>query len=149
MAPQRIEQTCAGGVVVRRQPGGMDVCLVFRTRHHQPAWGLPKGHQQDGESLAVTALREVREETGLVAQILEPLGSARYQFALPDDPATYEKTVHFFLMRATGGSLDDHDAEVEEARWMPLDQALAQITHANEREMVRAAAKALSDYSTP
>jgi len=144
MGPPRVEQTCAGGVVVRPQPPGVEVCVVFRTRRGQPTWGLPKGHVEAGESLAEAALREVREETGLRGRILQPLGSLCYRFTLPDDPHAYEKTIHVFLMCSTGGSLDAHDAEVVEARWWSLDQAMERLTYENERDVLRAASQALA-----
>ncbi len=123
----------AGGVVVRdgqvavivpvkRGPGGIRVL------------GLPKGHPDPGESAEEAATREVREETGLTAELVEPLGETRYSYERRG--RTIQKRVAFFLFRYVSGSLEDHDHEIEQARWLPLERAAAELTYAGEREMV-------------
>ena len=145
--PDPIPQTCAGGVVVRQRAGRDEVCLVRRARHGPQTWNLPKGHPEPGEDLAATAVREVREETGLTGRILAPLQPIQYQFTLKDSPATYAKTVHFFLMKSVAGSVSDHDAEVLEARWMSFEDALARLTYDNERQVLRQAKDYLIEHS--
>ena len=98
---------------------------------------LPKGHVDPGESALEAAEREVREETGVVAEPVCELGEARYWYRR--DGRTIGKTVTFYLFRYVDGDTSDHDEEVEEARWMPLSEARKALTHAAEREMVELA----------
>jgi 8-oxo-dGTP pyrophosphatase MutT (NUDIX family) len=104
---------------------------------------LPKGHPEDGESPGEAALREVREEAGVVARLVEPLGDVRYWYTR--EGRRIAKVVSFFLLDYVSGEVDDHDLEVEHARWMPLEQAARELTYAGEREM---AARALSRTRT-
>ena len=104
---------------------------------------LPKGHPEDGESPGEAALREVREEAGVVARLIEPLGDVRYWYTR--EGRRIAKVVSFFLLDYVSGEVDDHDLEVEHARWMPLEQAARELTYAGEREM---AARALSRTRT-
>ena len=129
--------TSAGGVVYRFQDGRLELVLCGRTELGQ--WSLPKGSPEPGETLEQTALREVREETGLEIELVAPLGSITYWFTSPEEGARFRKTVHFFLMRPLGGSLDKHDPEFDEARWYPLEQALEVMSYRNERHVVRLA----------
>jgi 8-oxo-dGTP pyrophosphatase MutT (NUDIX family) len=98
---------------------------------------LPKGHPEDGESPVDAALREVREEAGVEARLVEPLGDVRYWYTRGG--RRIAKVVSFFLLQYVSGEVDDHDFEVEHACWMPLEQAARELTYAGEREMVRRA----------
>lgn len=128
--------TSAGGVVHRFHDGKLQVALVHRRA--PLLWALPKGTPDAGETTEETALRETREETGLEVEIVRPLRSIRYFFVR--GTTRFNKTVHFFLMRPIGGSLDAHDAEFDEARWVDLTEALAILNHATERSVVEEAA---------
>ncbi len=134
------ERTSAGGVVVRTD-GGIEVCLIRPSG--RTVWGLPKGGVEAGETLAETALREIAEETGLQGLVEQELGAIDYTFYSREQGGRVHKTVHYFLVRATGGDTSRHDDEVSDARWMRLRQALRLMTYPNEREMVRRAAAAL------
>ena len=134
-------QVSAGGVVVRSRGRSWEVALI--ARQGTKIWCLPKGHLETGETLEQAALREVREETGLTAKILERLGEISYWFRDKELPGRLFKTVHFFLMRATGGSITDHDFEVDEVRWYPVLAALKRMTYPSERKLVRQAQQAL------
>ena len=136
-------QIAAGGVLVRRSRGHYEVCLTLRQRHG-PAWDLPKGHLEGGEETAAAALREVREETGCTAVILESLGSISYQFSVPGQTVPVAKTVHFYLMGVTGGHPELHDEETVEARWMTLDEAMANLAHDKERRILQHAQQLLA-----
>ena len=104
---------------------------------------LPKGHPEEGESPSQAALREVREEAGVVARLVEPLGDVRYWYTR--NRRRIAKVVTFFLLAYVSGEVDDHDFEVEHARWMALEDAAHDLTYAGEREM---AARALSRTGT-
>ena len=104
---------------------------------------LPKGHVDPGETPAVTALREVREEAGVDATLREQLGDVRYFYMR--EGRRIAKVVTFFLLAYVSGEVEDHDSEVEQARWMALEDAARELTYAGEREM---AARALSRTRT-
>lgn len=121
----------------RRTDRRVDVALIARTTpSKRRIWALPKGWVEPGETVPDAALREIREETGLTGRLVEPLGQIEYSFYSPRDHARIHKTVHFFLVEYVSGDTADHDREVEEARWWPLDAALEQMTYDSEREMM-------------
>ncbi|MCC7366356.1 MAG: NUDIX hydrolase [Dehalococcoidia bacterium] len=130
----------AGGVVYRRAGDGT-VEVVLCGRPSEKLWGLPKGTPDDGEAIEHTALREVREETGLEAVIVQKLGSIDYWFMA--NGVRYHKWVHHWLMEPTGGDLGDHDHEFEAVEWVPIDQAFRRLTFENERRMVAEASRLL------
>jgi 8-oxo-dGTP pyrophosphatase MutT (NUDIX family) len=124
----------AGGLVVAAGEDGASVVLIAVEKGGSVKWALPKGHFDKGETREQTALREVREETGLEVEILEPLATIDYWFV--EKRVRYHKYVHYFLMRSTGGSLDDHDDEVVEVAWFGVEAALERMAYPNERELV-------------
>ena len=132
--------TSAGGVVYRHVDGRIQVALAHR--RNPTLWALPKGTPDSGETVEETAVRETREETGLQVEIERQLSSIRYFFVRGS--TRFHKTVHFFLMRAVGGSPDEHDHEFDEVRWLDIPEALALMTHATERSVVEEAATMLA-----
>src|SRR5699024_3252847 len=94
--------------------------LIGRLRSGKLRWSMPKGHIEPGETLEQTAIREVREETGIHGHILEVLGDFDYTFQ--EYGKRIHKRVHHFLLRAVGGELSDEDAEVSEVDWVDLDK---------------------------
>jgi 8-oxo-dGTP pyrophosphatase MutT (NUDIX family) len=132
----------AGGVVYQRDGDEIEVVLASRrTRRGQLAWGLAKGGIEDEETMEDAAIREVREETGLLAEIEASLGETRYFYVWEN--VRIRKTVHFFLMRHTGGDVDDRDDEMEEIRWFPLERALKRAAYRGERDVLQRAAELL------
>lgn len=142
--PQRwkvVDVVSAGGIVYRRGPDGVEVVLCGRTE--DGIWGLPKGTPEPGESLEETAVREVSEETGLEVRIEKKVGTITYWFARPDEGVRYHKTVHHYLMTATGGDVANHDHEYDVVAWMPASQALETLTYDNERNILHQALEAI------
>jgi 8-oxo-dGTP pyrophosphatase MutT (NUDIX family) len=132
----------AGGVVYRRDGEEIEVVLASRrTRRGELAWGLAKGGIEEDESTEDAAVREVREETGMTAEIEASLGETRYFYVWED--VRIRKTVHFFLMRHTGGNVEDRDDEMEEIRWFPLERALKRAAYRGERDVLGRAAEML------
>jgi 8-oxo-dGTP pyrophosphatase MutT (NUDIX family) len=154
----------AGGVVFRHAaaaaspahasagaPASVEIALVGRTR--LDIWVLPKGTPQSGEDIASTALREVREETGLLTRIVGELGSIHYTFTRAGK--RFHKEVFHYLLEATGGDVSLHDTEYDEARWFPFDEAHSRLTFQNEAELLHRARPliervlASEDYGPP
>jgi 8-oxo-dGTP pyrophosphatase MutT (NUDIX family) len=118
------------------------VVPVQRDANRRPVLALPKGHLDEGETAEAAAIREVTEETGVNADLIDKLGDVEY---------TYErrgrrraKRVTFYLFEYRSGSLEDHDHEIDNARWMPLEEAARSLTYPGEREIVRRAMSRLS-----
>ncbi len=119
---------------------GDEVLVIVPTRRAadgRRVLALPKGHLDDAETAEEAAIREVREEGGVEADLISHLGDVRYWYrrrgrAVP-------KRVSFFLFRYRSGDPADHDDEVEEARWMPLSEASTALSYEGERQMVRRA----------
>ncbi|HEV8243582.1 MAG TPA: NUDIX hydrolase [Nitrospirales bacterium] len=134
-----VHRISSGGVVFRPAGATHEVALIRVSRADGHAWTLPKGWVERGEDLEQTAVREVREETGLRAKVLRKLGEITYEFYAKPDRSRVHKTVHVFLLECLGGDTAEHDDEVEEVRWFTLDEAVRTLTYKNEREMLEKA----------
>ena len=131
----------AGGAVVR----GGDVIVVVpvkRDAQRRRVLVLPKGHLDPGETDEAAAVREVAEETGVDAELIDKLGDVEYSYERRG--RRRNKRVAFYLFEYRSGRLEDHDHEIEEARWMPLNEAVRDLTYKGEREIVRRALSRLS-----
>jgi 8-oxo-dGTP pyrophosphatase MutT (NUDIX family) len=127
----------AGGVVCQMNSGRLETVLCGRS---QPVrWSLAKGTPDAGETLEQTALREVREETGLEVKIDGSLGSIDYWFADREKDVRYHKTVHFYLMVPVGGATDQHDPEFDVVQWFDAKEALKTLAYANEVNVLQRA----------
>ncbi len=136
---RRATATSAGGIVVRTIAGVPHVVAGRRRRERDGgSWTLPKGTPNPPETLEQTALREVAEETGLQVRIVAPIDRIEYVFVTAG--ARIHKTVHYWLMEATGGDLAGHDHEFDEVRWVPLAEAPGLLTFETERALVERAA---------
>ena len=131
-------ETSYGGVTVR---GGE--LLVITPAGRRRITALPKGGPRAGESGRDTAAREVREETGVTVDVGERLGEVSYVYRR--EGRRIRKVVHFFLCTFVSGSTDDHDHEVDDARWIPLEEARTALTYEGERRLV---ARAVSRLAT-
>ncbi len=129
------EHFSAGGVVYKLVDGQIHVVLCGREQ--PPLWGLPKGTPNEGETPERTALREVREETGLEVSLEQELGEIEYWFGKPG--ARVHKRVKFYLMSPTGGRTEDHDPEFDLVVWYPYEEALKLMTYNTETEIMKKA----------
>jgi 8-oxo-dGTP pyrophosphatase MutT (NUDIX family) len=137
-----LREFSAGGVLVRIVRGRPMLAAIRPRGKPEGLWALPKGQIDPGESPAETAVREVREETGVSGRLVEKLGDVRYVYAR--DGERVFKVVSFFLLRAGRGRIGEIEermrVEVAEARWLPLHAAPELLAYRGEREM---AARAL------
>jgi 8-oxo-dGTP diphosphatase len=132
MTAERPSQTdvvqAAGGLVVRRQDGLLEIVIVHRPVQHD--WSFPKGKLEAGETFEIAALREVREETGMSCELLRFIGHTEYV-----DRKGRPKAVAYWIMEATGGFFSPNE-EVDELRWVSLDGAARLLSYPRDRELV-------------
>lgn len=134
----------AGGVVWRRTESG-EVEVVLCGRNSDRLWCLPKGTPDAGETIEQTAEREVREETGLVVQRGESLGTIEYWFTASG--IRYHKFVHHWLMQPVGGDTADHDHEFDEVRWVSGEQARRMLKYRDEKRILDEALRMLESVA--
>lgn len=143
-----VEEISAGGVVVETHDGGLRVAIIARiNRGGRLEWCLPKGHPEGEEGYAEAAVREIEEETGIAGDVLAPLGSIDYWFTVSGHRV--HKTVHHFLLRATGGFLtieNDPDHEAVDVAWVPLAELGRKLSFPNERRITDLARDLLPAY---
>jgi ADP-ribose pyrophosphatase YjhB (NUDIX family) len=139
-----VEETSAGGLVVDRSGEVPRAALIARhDRRGRLVWSLPKGHLEAGETPEDAAVREVEEETGIRGRVLAPLGVIDFWFVVED--RRIHKTVHHYLLEASGGELSDEDVEVVEVAWVPLDDVAGRLAYADERRLLARATELLAD----
>jgi len=135
----------AGGVVVRRLRGEWKMAAIRPAGKKPGVWALPKGNIGAGEKPDATALREVTEETGVEARLVEKLGDVRYVYTW--DGERIFKVVSFYLLRYSRGRLGDLPPEtaheVDEASWLPLQEAPRLLAYGGERKMAEKAISAV------
>ncbi|MFZ0041016.1 MAG: NUDIX domain-containing protein [Solirubrobacteraceae bacterium] len=107
---------------------------VKRAADGTPVLGLPKGHLDGDETAEQAAQREVAEEAGVQTDLIEELGDVHYHYERKGRPIA--KRVRFFLFNYRSGDVADHDHEIEDARWMTLEEAARELTYPGERDMV-------------
>ena len=130
------EQISAGGVVFRRDSERIDIVIVAVGGNSR--WQLPKGLVEKDERPEIAAVREAREEGGIDSEVVEHIETVEYWYAGLDggERVRFHKRVHFYLLRYLSGDTSNHDWEVNEARWVPVDDAASQLAFDNERRVV-------------
>jgi ADP-ribose pyrophosphatase YjhB (NUDIX family) len=140
----RVDEFSAGGIVVDRTTEPPRVAVIARRdRNGRLAWSLPKGHVEEGETVEAAAIREVAEETGITGRIINDLGSIDFWFVAPD--RRVHKTVHHFLLEATGGELSADDVEVDDVAWISIDDLADRLAYPDERTLVQRARAYLAE----
>jgi 8-oxo-dGTP pyrophosphatase MutT (NUDIX family) len=132
-----VRQVSAGGVVYREAPSGVEVALIRVGEADR--WQLPKGIVEEDEAGEAAALREVREETGVEADLLAPLDTIEYWYygKRNGSPVRFHKFVHFYLLKhlSTGTPEEDMEA-IKEVRWVGLDEAEEMLAFLNEKRIL-------------
>jgi 8-oxo-dGTP pyrophosphatase MutT (NUDIX family) len=139
------EQVSAGGVVFRREDTRVDVVIIAVGGNNR--WQLPKGLVEKDEKPEIAAVREAREEGGADSEVVEHIETVEYWYAGLDkgERVRFHKRVHFYLLRYLSGDTSDHDWEVNEARWVPIDDASSQLAFDNERRVVERAKQLIGE----
>ena len=148
LTPSRIptrDQTSAGGIAVRRTEAGWEAAITLVASRSKPRWQLPKGLVDPGETPEIAAVREVREEAGVDAEILAPIEVVEYWYYGTEagGRVRYHKRVHFFLLEYRSGDVADHDREVMQARWVSLPEATEMLAFDSERRVAERAREML------
>lgn len=140
-----MDQVSAGGVAFRWRDAEPEVAIV-RVKP-KLRWQLPKGIVDEGETPQVTAVREVREEGGVQTELIKLIETIEYWYRSVKygKPVRYHKFVHFYLLQYKSGDVSDHDQEVEEARWVSIDEAIELLEFKNEREVVEKARRMIQE----
>jgi 8-oxo-dGTP pyrophosphatase MutT (NUDIX family) len=130
-----VREVSAGGLVVD-DPHAPTVGLLIahRLRSGALVWSLPKGHIEQGETPEQAAVREVREETGITARVLAPLGVTDYWFVQAQ--RRIHKWVHHHVLVDPSGDLSTDDVEIEDVAWVPVDDLVGRLHHRDERSLV-------------
>ena len=137
----KIHVWSAGGVVVRKKNNQTEVLICERFSENLIA--LPKGKPNEGEYEAATAIREVREETGINAIIKNKIKDIFYSFESPN--GIINKKVSFFLMEKIDGEISNHDDEFDKVYWEKCDSALKKLSHQGEKDVLEKAIELAKD----
>ena len=137
----------SGGVVFRRSNEAVEVALIEVESAKGKVWSLPKGLKEEGENLARTAHREVREETGLDGRIVGKIDDIHYFYSEKNAEGTkrFFKIVYFFLMEYSGGDVVNHDKEVVDCKWFPIEEAIRAVAYKDEREILEKAREVIKE----
>ena len=145
-----VEEVSSGGIVIDFDDSSFPVAIIARyNRGGRLEWCLPKGHPEGEETNEEAAIREIEEETGIAGRILAPLGSVDYWFTVTN--YRVHKTVHHFLLEATGGELtieNDPDHEAVDVDWVPLNALGKRLSFPTERRIADLAREVLTRYVT-
>jgi 8-oxo-dGTP pyrophosphatase MutT (NUDIX family) len=139
-------QISAGGVAFRTVEGRIEVALISVGEDNR--WQLPKGIVDKGESTETAAVREVREEAGVNTRPLSLIDKIEYWYHGKGERVRYHKFVYFYLLRYESGDVTNHDDEVNEARWVEIDEAIGMLAFESEKRIVEKARSSLHAFDS-
>jgi len=128
----------AGGVVFRKNEDGKLEILLIRVKNR---WSFPKGNIERGEQKDKAALREVKEETGVDAEIVDYLGEVDYWYNM--ELYRIHKFVYYYLMRYKGGKITPQKEEIDEAKFFPVEDVESILTYPTDKKIFERATEAL------
>lgn len=131
---KKAEQHSAGGLLIKKRGSRAQICLVSKKEGR--VWAFPKGRVNEGETLESTAMREILEETGHRAEVVEKLDVIEYYFFLKENSTFYHKTVTFFLMRLTEEDAQPRDEEADSVGWYDVGVAKKKLSYLNEKKIL-------------
>ena len=143
--PFTVSEVSAGGLVISESNPSLIALISHKNRGGGLDWVIPKGHVELGENYLQTAVREIREETGIESKILEKIGEISYSFKI--GPKRIRKTVHHYLLQQIGGSLNAHSdptGEVVDVKWFDVGTLEEVLAHENERKIAQRALEILN-----
>ncbi len=143
--PFTVSEVSAGGLVISESNPSLIALISHKNRGGGLDWVIPKGHVELGENYLQTAVREIREETGIESKILEKIGEISYSFKI--GPKRIKKTVHHYLLQQIGGSLNAHSdptGEVVDVQWFDVGALEEVLAHENERKIAQRALEILN-----
>lgn len=140
------EQHISAGVIPYCRDGNTTKFLLIQHDTHDQHWAFPKGHQEPGETLAQTAIRELAEETGITDCILvtDTQFTESYSYLFKPKNIIIHKTVHYFLGQVPEQDVTVQAGEVLDYQWLPYKEALETITFDNARQVLTEAYSYLS-----
>jgi 8-oxo-dGTP pyrophosphatase MutT (NUDIX family) len=124
----------AGGVVLWKHDNDIFICIV--KRRNKGVWILPRGRIEKNEHMEETVIREIKEETGIEATIIKKIGIISYSFYSSKDKVTYNKVVHFYLLRLDKQEDFVPNQEIEEKLWVPLNKAKESLSYQAEKDII-------------
>ncbi len=136
-------EVSAGGIVFRVRGAGVEV-LLMRDRFGR--WTFPKGHQDPGEAIETTALREIEEETGILGRILDYVGEIEYSFV--SEGHLINKKVHLYLVEAISSDLNLNDFEAKDAQWVGLEEIESHIGYPDLADLIQKGITRLGNLSS-
>ena len=134
---KKAEQHSAGGLLVRKKGSRAQICLVSKKGGR--VWAFPKGRVNPGETLDETACREILEETGHRAEVIDKLDTIEYYFFLKENNTFYHKTVTFFLMKLVEENAQPRDEEADSVGWYDAGVAKKKLSYLNEKKILNKA----------
>jgi len=127
------QEVSAGGVVYKAQGDSYVVLVAKHSGYHK--WVLPKGLVEKGEKLEDTAVREVKEETGITAKVREPIGKPEEYVYILQGERIFKK-VYYFLMEYVSGDEITHDFEMEDVQWVSMDEAIDRMGYEGAKQVL-------------